>query len=310
MCCGSSRFSRRNSPPCCGASASSRSGSGFWPCSTAATSSSSCKQSRKGRRLVIMRKIGGLVLALAFAAVPLAAGEQAEHLEHLRMMMRAMSSHGPVIPQPEAIGPNAVTINITARQGSFSPSSFSVNQGDVVTLTVAVPSNAGSSVGHGILMETYIDPGVNVSRGSTRSVTFTATTPGTFAFVCTQSSCGTSSLPHSNMFGQMVVNAVSNPPSIGSVFPASGSTDGGTTVTISGSNFQTSGTTSVKFDTAAATNVNVTSASSMTAVTPPHAAGAVNVTVTNPNGQSATASNAFTYNVPGPSITAINPTTG
>lgn len=255
-----------------------------------------------------MRKIGAFVLVLAFAAFPLAADETAEHLEHLRVMMRAMSSHGPVIPQPEAIGPNAVTISITARQFMFTPSTFSVNQGDVVTINVTVPGNDGSSVGHGLLMETYVEGGINVSRGTTKSVTFTATTPGTFAWVCTQPSCGNG---HSSMLGQMVVNAATNPaPAISSVFPTSGSTDGGTTVTISGSNFQTSGTTTVKFDTTPAASVNVTSASSMTAVTPAHAAGTVAVTVTNPDGQSAVAANAFSYNVPGPSITAINPATG
>ncbi len=262
-----------------------------------------------------MRKAGGFVLALLLAAFPLAADEQAEHLEHLRMMMRAMSSHGVVIPQPEAIGPNAsVPIPISAHATpsfGFTPNSFSVNQGDIVTISLSVPLNDGSAVNnpaHALIMNTYVEQPLNCSKGQTVTRTFVATTPGTFFFACNQPSCGTG---HSSMTGAMVVNAVSNPaPAISSVFPVSGSTAGGTTATISGSNFLTSGITTVTFDAAGATNVNVTSSSSISVTTPAHAAGTVSVTVKNPDGQSTTASNAFTYNVPGPSITAINPTTG
>jgi hypothetical protein len=86
------------------------------------------------------------------------------------------------------------------------------------------------------------------------------------------------------------------PPTITSVFPSPGSTAGGTSVTITGTNFVSGAT--VKFDTTAATNVNVMSSTTITVTTPPHAAGLVNVTVTNPNGQSVTLTNGFTYVAP------------
>jgi large repetitive protein len=41
--------------------------------------------------------------------------------------------------------------------------------------------------------------------------------------------------------------------------------------------------------------VKVVSTTSITATTPPHATGTVNVTVTNPNGQSAALANGYTY---------------
>ncbi len=256
-----------------------------------------------------MRKISGFVIVLTLVNLGAFADEQSEHLVHLRAMMAAMSNHPPVIPQPEAISEQAAkTIAIAARSFSFSPASFAVNQGDVVTLTVTVPAGDASTVGHGILMDTYVEQGLDVGTGQTRSVTFTATTPGTFAFVCTQPSCGDG---HTSMIGQMIVNAVSNPgPSVTRVLPNSGSPNGGTTVTISGANFNTTGTTTVKFDTTAATNVNVTSSTSISAVTPAHAEATVSVTVTNPDGQSTTLPNAFTYVTPGPKITAISPTSG
>ncbi len=86
------------------------------------------------------------------------------------------------------------------------------------------------------------------------------------------------------------------PPTLTSVFPSPGSTAGGTSVTITGTNFASGAT--VRFDTTAATNVTVVSSTSIIATTPPHAAGLVNVVVTNPNGQSATLTNGFTYTAP------------
>jgi plastocyanin len=252
-----------------------------------------------------MRKIVAIVIVLTLAAFSATAMDQAEHLEHLRMMLAAMSSHGPVIPQPETITGNAVqTINITAQQFSFSPSSFSVNQGDVVTINLSVPANDGSTVGHGIFMITYIEDGMSVGAGKTGTRTFTATTAGTFGFSCTQPSCG---IGHGSMFGQMIVNAVAPAaPMISSLFPTSGPTAGGTTVIISGSNFQSGA--SVLFDSTSAASVNVTSSSSISAVTPAHGPGAVTVTVTNPDRQSATTT--YTYPAPPLAVSDVSPTTG
>jgi hypothetical protein len=83
-------------------------------------------------------------------------------------------------------------------------------------------------------------------------------------------------------------------PTVTGVSPATGPTAGGTSVTITGTGL--TGATSVRFGTAAATNLNVLSATQLTATSPASAAGAVNVIVTTPGGTSATsASDAFTY---------------
>lgn len=94
------------------------------------------------------------------------------------------------------------------------------------------------------------------------------------------------------------------PPSIASVEPAKGNVAGGATVRISGSGFQTGA--AVKFGATAAAVVSITS-TLITATAPAHAAGAVDVQVSNPDFQSVTATNAFTYdNAPNPpaSVTA------
>jgi len=80
-------------------------------------------------------------------------------------------------------------------------------------------------------------------------------------------------------------------PTIRSVSPTSGAHNGGTTVTISGSNFVSGAT--VTFEGTAAT-VRSTSATSINVRTPAHAAGTVSVVVTNPGGLVATLTNGYT----------------
>ena len=234
---------------------------------------------------------------------------QEEHLAHLRELVASMSSHGPVIPQPASVNTAAVlNFTVTARSFVFtvSPSSFVVNQGDVVNLTLTVPSNDPSTVGHGILMETYVENGLDCLRGQSKQFQFTATTAGTFAFVCDIPDCGTG---HSTMFGTFKVNVVANPaPTISGIAPTTGSLNGGTAVTITGTGFSSGAT--VKFGGTPATNVSVVSATSITATAPAHATGTVDVVVTNADAKSGTLAQAFTYAVPGPTISTIAPSTG
>jgi hypothetical protein len=54
----------------------------------------------------------------------------------------------------------------------------------------------------------------------------------------------------------------------------------------------------------------VASSTSITATTPSHSSGAVNVVVTNSDGQKGTLTSGYTYNKPAPSVTSITPDTG
>ena len=82
------------------------------------------------------------------------------------------------------------------------------------------------------------------------------------------------------------------PPAVASVAPATGSAGGGTSVTITGTAF--TGATAVTFGGVSATSFTINSARSITAVAPPHAAGAVAIEVTTPNG-TGTGAGLFTY---------------
>lgn len=91
-------------------------------------------------------------------------------------------------------------------------------------------------------------------------------------------------------------------PTISLVAPGVGSTAGNTTVTLSGSNL--AGATDVTFAGVSGAIVGTPTATSITVTTPAHAAGAVDVVVFTPNGP-VTASNAFTYVTPAPTVSAF-----
>ncbi len=92
------------------------------------------------------------------------------------------------------------------------------------------------------------------------------------------------------------VVVTANPPVINSLAPTTGRTNGGTVVTITGTNFLSGA--SVLFGGNNATGVSVISSNQITAATPANSPGAVNVAVINTNGLAVTNLNAFTYVLP------------
>jgi hypothetical protein len=98
------------------------------------------------------------------------------------------------------------------------------------------------------------------------------------------------------------------PPTVTSVSPNTGPAVGGTSVVITGTGF--TGATAVDFGTTAAAILHVDSDTQITATSPAHPGGAVDVTVT-VQGTSATSSaDLFTYVAPTPVVTSISPTSG
>ena len=98
-------------------------------------------------------------------------------------------------------------------------------------------------------------------------------------------------------------------PTVTNVVANTGNSLGGTSVTINGANFVTGA--SASFGGAPAASVVVLNSTTITAVTPAHAAGGVNVAVTNPDGQIGTLANGFTYTAgPSPTVTSASPNNG
>lgn len=96
-------------------------------------------------------------------------------------------------------------------------------------------------------------------------------------------------------------------PTVTSISPVSATAAGGVVVTISGQNFATGAT--VKLGGTAATSVVVQSSTIITATAPAHAAGQVDVLVTNPDAQKDTLVKGFTYTA-APVISSIAPAGG
>lgn len=98
-------------------------------------------------------------------------------------------------------------------------------------------------------------------------------------------------------------------PTLTSISPTSGPTTGGTQVTFNGTSFVSGAT--ITIGGTSMTGVTFVSATQLRATTPAGTAGAKTVVVRNPNGQTATLSNAFTYNAPsGFSVTSVSPSSG
>jgi hypothetical protein len=164
-----------------------------------------------------------------------------------------------------------------------SPSSGPVAGGTSVTIT-GTGFATGATVSFG---------GTNASATVVGSTTINAVAPA--------HSAGSVNVVVTNPGGQSgtltggFVYASAAPPTVSGITPNSGPTTGGTSVTINGSAFVSGATVSIG---GAATNVNFVNIGTLTATTPAHAAGTVNVVVTNPDAQSGTLTNGFTFNAP------------
>ena len=176
---------------------------------------------------------------------------------------------------------------------SVSPNNGPTAGGTAVTITgtrfitgatVAFGANAATNVV--VVSATQIT--ATAPAGTVGAVTVTVTNPG-------------------GLSGSLTNGFTYGAPTVSSVSPNTGSTAGGTAVTITGTNFATGAT--VTFGTAAATSVVVASATRITATTPAGTAGAVTVTVTNVGGQSGSLANGFTYAV-FPTVSSVSPNSG
>ncbi|MGC2184325.1 MAG: IPT/TIG domain-containing protein, partial [Terriglobales bacterium] len=183
---------------------------------------------------------------------------------------------------------------------AISPVSGTINGGTAIAIT-----------GTGFLAGATLQLGGTLATGVTvvNSNAITATTPahaaGAVSVVVTNTDAKTGTL--TNGFTYTAPNPA---PTATAITPNSGSLSGGTAVTITGTGFLAGAT--VKLGGTSATSVAVVSSTSITVITPAHAAGAVSVVVTNTDAKSGTLTNGFTYTAsnPAPTVTAITPNSG
>ena len=196
---------------------------------------------------------------------------------------------------------NVVVTNTDAQSGTLSNGYTYTSSNPAPTVTSISPTSgttaggtAVSITGTGFLAGATVSLGGTAATGVTvvNSTTITATTAaraaGVVNVVVTNTDAKSDTLPNGYTY------ITSNPaPTVTSISPTSGTTAGGTAVSITGIGFMAGAT--VSLGGTAATGVTVVNSTTITATTPAHAAGAVNVVVTNTDAQSGTLPNSYTY---------------
>jgi hypothetical protein len=210
-----------------------------------------------------------------------------QHQSTLRMMAEALGLTS--FPGAAATAPNMAeffdaTPNTVPQIDLVSPSSGPVVGGTAVTI-----SGTGFAVG-----ATVTFGGTPASAVVVGSTTINAVSPAHASGAVNVVVTNPGGQNHTLNNGFTYASAPA--PNVSGINPTSGGTAGGTSVTISGSAFVSGAT--VSMGGAAATNVSVVNSNTITATSPAHAAGTVNVVVTNPDSQSGTLTNGFTFIAP------------
>jgi formylglycine-generating enzyme required for sulfatase activity len=166
------------------------------------------------------------------------------------------------------------------------------------TLTNLSP-NTGTTVGGTsvTLTGTYLTGATSVTFGGTAATSFNVVNGSTITCTTPAGAAGNASVQVTTPGGTNAANTLFTyvtppPPTLTSVSPAAGTNAGGTSVTLTGTNF--TGASTVTFGGNAATDLIVVNGTTITCTTPTSLAGPSSVLVTTPGGTNA-ANTLFTY---------------
>jgi hypothetical protein len=204
-----------------------------------------------------------------------------------------------------AAGAVTVTVTNTDTQTGNAAAAFTYQVAPTVT---SVAANAGALAGGTAVTITGTDflTGATATFGGAsctsvvvvNATTITCTTPAHVAGAVTVAVTNADT-QSGNAAAAYTYEAA---PTVTSVAANEGVLAGGTSVTITGTNFLAGAT--VNFGASACTAITVVNATTITCTTPAHAAGAVSVSVTNTDSQSGSAAAAFAYHAP-PTVTSV-----
>ena len=196
-----------------------------------------------------------------------------------------------------------VTIPVGGTSAISSSDDFTYVPAPAVT---GVSPSAGYSIGGAIvtITGTNLTGATAVHFGSVAATNYTINSPTQITATAPAGSVGTVDVTVTTVGGISATSSnddftyIVSPPTVTAISPYFGSTSGGNSVTITGTNL--TGATAVHFGGVAATSYTVNSATHITATAPAGAAGLVDVTVTTAGGTSATSvSDDYVYVVPG-----------
>ena len=206
------------------------------------------------------------------------------------------------------LGPAGVSTTGAADQFTFGAATGLATVSSLGTSTG--PTGGGTTV---TVIGTGFTTATVVAFGATAATSFQVTSDTSLTAV-TPVGAGTVSVRVTNASGVSAPGGSftyqSTAPSVSGLSLATGPASGGTSVTLTGANLN--GATAVTFGTTAATSFTINSPTSITAVAPAQAAATIQVTVTTPNGTSATsAASQFQYvSAAAPTVASVTPAFG
>ncbi len=222
--------------------------------------------------------------------------------------------------QINAVSPagSAGTVSITVTnpdtQSASLASGFTYTSPTTLSVSGASPAQGSTSGGTAVtLTGKGFQAGAVVRFGASQSTTVTVASSTQINAVSPAGSAGAVSITVTNPDTQSASLAsgftYTSPTtlSVSGASPAEGPTSGGTAVTLTGKGFQAGAI--VRFGGSQSTAVTVASSTQINATSPPRSAGAVSITVTNPDTQSASLASGFTYSS-APSVSSISPNIG
>jgi hypothetical protein len=222
---------------------------------------------------------------------------------------------------PAGSGTVHVVVTAHGQVSAASPADQFTYLVPVPIVSSIVPNTGTTSGGNSVAI---LGSNFSTAAGAT-TITFGGT-PATNVACSTTGTCTATSPAHAAGIVDVVVNvggqsnAITNAdkftyvvpaPIVSGIVPNTGPISGGSSVTISGSNFSATAGVTVTFGGTPATGITCSTTSTCTAISPAHAAGLVDVVIT-VGGQSSAITNAdkFTYLAPAPIVSGIVPNTG
>jgi hypothetical protein len=211
---------------------------------------------------------------------------------------------------PAAYGGGTYTTDVYVYDGAvmlLSPATVSVPVGGTATITASMSPALDTAEGAALTMSgsgaITMPDRVTVDANGTSTFTITGVRKGLVGLIAT---LGTN---RGNAVTTISVTVTdpSTTPSISQISPANGPAAGGTSITMNGANLR--GDCTISFGGVPATNVAFISASSMTATTPEHAAGAADVTLSC-GSDTFNLARGFTYLAASPTISNVTPSFG
>jgi hypothetical protein len=220
---------------------------------------------------------------------------------------------------PSSAATGTVDVTVATETGTSSTSSadqFTYTAAPAPTVTGVSPSLGGAQGGDTVTITgSNLAGATAVDFGSVAAPYFLVDSPTEITALSPAGSPGTVDVTVSTAGGTSTTSSADKftypgAPAVTGVSPGSGSSGGGSSVTITGSGFTDA--SAVSFGSVDTTDFTVNSDTSITAVVPAQAAGSVDVTVTTASGTSAlTSADRYTYTAaPAPVLSSLGTTTG